>query len=191
MPWMQKSKSKGPKNMSSINLFFLFITASSIHLLHNNSIYLLTTSHPSSPITWFLKKLSIFIIHILIPFICTRQWYLWPDLLELWSVLVRHVASPGHTMSPGCFGISQCRLKGSGQLWLKMRYLTKQLDTKIQTHDMNIHETWVACKPKNPIARVTTPDLVRQYHMAMYGSYSSLGMEPVSPQKKRLWVRLV
>ena len=82
MFWIQKSKANISKCVVSMH----------------GSTYLLTTSHPSSPITWFFQNPSIF-IHILIPCICTRQWYLWPSLLKLWSILVRHITSPGHIMS--------------------------------------------------------------------------------------------
>ena len=127
MFWIQKSKPNIHKKIVSIH----------------GSTYLLTTSHPSSPIAAIFKNLSIFIIHILIPCISTRQWYLWPSLLELGSILVRRVTSPGHTMSTGHVSASARDMKLKEFI---------RINAKIQRHDMKIHETCAK--------RITTSNLV-------------------------------
>ncbi len=89
MSWIQKSKSKRQKK-HVINQ-----SPSFYERLHLSTHYIpsILTNHLN------FQNLSIFIIHILIPRICTMQWYLWPSLLELWSILVRHLTSQDHTMS--------------------------------------------------------------------------------------------
>ena len=125
-----QTKSKRLKHVNVIN--------QSLHCF-NGSIMLHVSTHYISPILTnhlIFEKPSIFIIHILIPCISTRQWYLWPNLLELWSILVRHVTSQDHNMSTRHIEASaRCREVTEVEIsW--------EPTTKIQRDDMNIYETW-------------------------------------------------